>query len=132
MSKAVAYYDDIYLVGTNEERTGRHRVTERDSKGRPGEVEFTGNYPEVNGVDTYGVLVLNEALWDKWFGKREKMVHMATAELAATVLVQEHVNIYYGCPLCAFKGKDKKQAQEHVHSHINRFMNQFRIEVEND
>lgn len=129
MSKVILHYDDIYLVGTNEERTSAHRVTERDSRGRPGVVEFTGNYPEVNGEETYGVLVLNEELWERWFGKREKLVHMATADLAATCLVQEHPNIYYGCPLCTYKSKNREQAKTHIEEHANKFFKQFRVEV---
>jgi hypothetical protein len=132
VSKAVAYYDDIYLVGIHEEKTSEHRVTERDSVGRPGTVSFSGNYPDAANTETYGVLVINEDLWNKWFGKRQKLPNMATAEVAAETLVRDHPNIFYGCPVCTFRCKDRGEYEKHVHTHINRVISQFRIDVEED
>ena len=132
MTRAVAYYDSIYLVATNEEKTSSHRVTPRDGQGRPGIVMFTGNMPTSNPGETYGTLVLTEELWQRWFGTRERIPSMATAEIAAQTLVSGFASIYYGCPLCCWQGKLVSEYREHVHEHINRFISQFRIEIEEE
>jgi len=134
MSKAVAYYDSIYLVATDEERASSHRVTEREGPKRPGEVKFSGVFPMGTSDETYGTLVLDEEKWKEWFGRRQKLEGMMTAKEAAETLVSQHAHIYYGCPLCIFRSSDAEEAKAHIHEHINKFVQQFRIEmeVEND
>jgi hypothetical protein len=132
VSKAVAYYDNIYLVGSNEERTGEHRVTEREGKERPGVLAFSGNYPMSTGDETYGTLVLNETLYTKWFGSRKRIPGMEDAATAAATLVREHSNIHYGCPVCTYRGKIREDAEAHVQEHINKNLSQYRIEIVED
>ena len=132
MSRFVAYYDNIYLVAANEEKTSSHRVTTRDDKGRPGVVMFTGNFPANSAEETYGTLVLNEELWQNWFGTRNRLPSMDTAEIAAQTLVSGFTSIYYGCPLCAWRGKVYLEYQEHVHEHINKQISQYRFEIEEE
>lgn len=83
-----------------------------------------------NGEATYSTLVIDDAKWDAWFGKRKKMDNMKTAEIAAETLVSQHQNIYYGCPLCTIRGKVKAEIDRHVAEHINKWLSQFRVEVE--
>ena len=93
---------------------------------------FSGNFIANSAEETYGTLVLNEELWQKWFGAREKLPSMATAEIAAQTLVAGFASIYYGCPLCCWQGKLVSEYREHVHDHINHFISQFRIEIEEE
>ena len=51
--RVIAYYDNIFLVATEGEKTSSHRVTERDKNGRPGTISFSGNYPMETGDATY-------------------------------------------------------------------------------
>ena len=132
MTRAVAYYDSIYLVATNEEKTSNHRVTTRDGQGRPGVVMFSGNMPASTPGETYGTLVLTEELWQRWFGTRERIPSMATAEIAAQTLVSGFASIYYGCPVCCWRGKVFTEYYDHVHEHINKQISQYRIEIEDE
>ncbi len=129
MSKVIIHYDNIYLVGMNEERSSSHRVTGREH-GRPGTVSFTGHFPLENGEETYGVLVINEELWAKWFGSKDRLPHMDTAALAAAYLVKNQPNIFYGCPFCTFRTKEYEDARLHIEQHASKYFSQFRIEVE--
>lgn len=129
MPKVTAYYDHLYLVALNEEKTGSHRVTERDASGRPGTISFSGNFPTADPEQTYSTLVLDEDKWTQWFGKRKRLENMETAAVAAETLVKTYVNIYYGCPLCTFREKDLAIAKAHIHEHVNKFVQQFRIEA---
>jgi len=133
MKKYVAYYDNIYLVALNEEKTSEHRVTERDDKGRPGTIRFFGNSPLGDGEMTYGTLVLNAKKWKEWFGRRKKLPGFETHERAAETLVSNYPSINYGCPLCTFQTKSREEHDAHIFEHINKFISQFRIEeVEDD
>jgi len=127
--KVVAYYDNIFLVATQEERTSSHRITARDSQKRPGTIRFSGNFPMPDSDNTYGTLVLNEDKWKEWFSRRKCLPGRETAEITAVSLVTQFANIYFGCPLCTFKGKDLDEARAHIHAHINKFVQQFRIEI---
>lgn len=122
-------FNHIYLVGYNSNRSSEHRVTERDGTNKPKTVRFVGNYvtefPEV----TYGTLVIDEDIWKKWFDGSKFLPGMETATSAAEVLVREP-GVYYGCPVCSYKTKSRKDADIHVTEHINKFITQFDFEVE--
>ena len=131
MSKVTAYYAAIYLVATQDSNNSKHRVTERGPRGaRPGVVQFSGRFPFSANDDVYSTLVLQPDCWDEWFKGRKLLEGMTTPEEAAETLVRKNMNIYYGCPLCDILGKDRDSMREHVHTHINKFVSQFRIEVE--
>lgn len=133
MSRAVAYYDSVYLVAFQDQSHSKHRVTTRGpGQQRPGVVQFSGNFPVPVGDDTYSTLVLDEAKWEKWFGGRTLVPGMTTAVEAATTMVETNANINYGCPLCAVRGSDREKIEAHIHEHINKFVSQFRIEIEED
>ena len=132
MPKVVAHYDSIYLVAMYEEKTSSHRMTEREGGKRPGTISFSGNHPLETGEDTYSALVLNEELWQEWFGDRTRLPHAETAAFAAEYLVSHFPHIYYGCPLCTFRCNVLKEARGHIHEHINKFVQQFRMEVEEE
>ena len=129
MSRIVAHYDYIFLVGLGGHRSGKHRVTSREGKGRPGTVQFSGSFPLSNPDETYSTLVINEDWWTERFGERNRLPNMDTAEIAAATLVKTCLGISYGCPLCAFRTNDADLAKKHIHTHINKFISQFRLEV---
>lgn len=119
-------YNKIYLVGINEERTSSHRVVGRVDGQKPECVSFSGRFPLESGEDTYGTLVLDEELW-KRFSDKELIPGMDTYEKAAATLVKLP-NIYYGCPLCSFRAKDKDIAEAHIQEHLDKWISQFDIE----
>lgn len=122
-------YNKIYLVATRESRSSSHRVTPRVGIERPKTVQFSGNYPlETVDEGTYGTLVLTEELWQEWFSGMEMMPGFETAAKAANTLVQKNTSIYYGCPLCAYRGKNKKDADVHIAAHLEKWEEQFVIE----
>jgi hypothetical protein len=85
----------------------------------------------VDGIgEVYSSLVLTQENWDSWFNGRTMIPGYETAEHAAEMLVKNNLTIFWGCPLCTFRAKDRKEAQEHIHIHANKFVTQFRIEVE--
>lgn len=119
-------YNKVYLVGINEERTSSHRVVTRTDEQKPEYVSFSGRFMLENGEDTYGTLVLDETMW-KGFAGKQLVPGMETYEGAAAMLVKLP-NIYYGCPLCSFRAKDKDVAEKHIQDHLDKWISQFEIE----
>lgn len=83
-----------------------------------------------NGVETYSSLVLDEDRWAEWFAGREMLAGYETPAEAAATIVKNNKNVHYGCPLCSVRFSDRKLAEEHIDTHINTFISQFRIEEE--
>jgi hypothetical protein len=127
--KVRAKYNSIYLVGYNDCKSAGFRITERQGVVRPKEVKFFGNIATENPEITYGVLEINENLWKQWFGDGPFIKGMNTARSTAEILVKEP-GIYYGCPICSFKVKDRKLADKHIDEHVNKFISQFEFELE--
>jgi hypothetical protein len=124
-----AKYNSIYLVGYNASKSSGFRITDRIGVVKPKEVKFFGNVSTENPEITYGVLEINETLWKEWFGDGPFIKGMSSARSAAEIFVKEP-GIYYGCPLCSFKVKDKGLAEKHISEHVNKFITQFDFEVE--
>lgn len=128
--KPVLRYEKIYLVASRDVRSSEHRVTQREGAERPKTVRFTGSFPmETQDEGTYGTLVLTEKLWKEWFGEANFLPGFETAASAAETLVKRNANIYYGCPLCAYRSKSAGDAEEHIAAHVKKWSEQFTIEV---
>jgi hypothetical protein len=121
-------YDDIYLVAVERGIHPSFRVTKRDGPGRPKTVRFLGNRPDDMGRPM-GTLVINEDLWEEWYGEDKKLANMETAEIAAETMVKNNPNVHYGCPLCTVKFSTYEASHEHIINHAEEFIQQFRIEI---
>jgi hypothetical protein len=119
-------FNDIYLVGYNENKSSSHRVTERVGIVKPKEVKFFGNVATETPDVCYGVIQINEDLWQHWFSKGPFIKGMETAESAARELLKES-GVYYGCPLCSFKTKDVNVNKAHIADHVSKFITQFEV-----
>ena len=122
-------YPHIYLVADGGEKGASIRITKRDEHGRPGEVHFAGRRPDQFG-QPMGTLVIDDELWEKWFGHRERLPHMDTALKAAQWIVANCTNIYFGCPLCLFRTKSYDEYLEHIRGIGKWVMEQFKVQVE--
>jgi hypothetical protein len=127
--KIKASFPHIYLVGYDSDKGSSHRVTERSGPAKPKECAFFGNVGTENSEVTYGTLVIDETLWQKWYGDGPFIKGMETAANAAQTLIRL-TGVYYGCPLCSFRTKKYEESAKHIDEHVNRFMTQFQIEVE--
>ena len=108
----------IYLVGQGEAARTEVRVTQRSEDGvsKPATCRFLAL-----GRDEWdnplGVLALTEEKWQEWYGKykpKEFIPGMTTAAEAAEKMVKTIDRVFYGCPLCNFRTKDRQAIDEHV------------------
>jgi hypothetical protein len=80
-----------------------------------------------------GTLVLDENLWQEWFGdipEDEFLPGMATAEEAAETLVGSQHRISYGCPLCTRQFDSLEEAQKHTEEEMKMLLEKFEVAVE--
>jgi len=125
-------FPHIYIVAFDSQRTSSHRVTKREDGGPPPKtVVFSGNVSTENPEITYGTLVIDEAWWKQQYGKGPFMPGMETAASAAATLVKL-TDIFYGCPICSYRTKKLADAEKHVNDHVNKFITQFKIDVEEE
>lgn len=149
--KVIAHYRPIFLVAYHESKNSEHRVTDRGpGVQRPGTIKFVGSCASTDPNATFGTLVLTEAKWEEWFAGRHFMPGMTTAAEAAETLVSGQLgtsvgsreagppvnrgpaNIFYGCPICSYKGKDREEVAEHIRTHVAKFLTQFELEIVDD
>lgn len=95
------------------------RVT-RDSGRIYRTVDFFPSGVSLSGR-AYGTLVLDEATWERW--KKEGEVILPGYETARSAALQmvKRPEIYFGCPLCSYRGKDIEKYHNHVEACIGRF-----------
>jgi len=128
-------YPFIYLIALPAFKRAGIRVANRqyNEKGelthKPAQVYFAGNRVQPHG-QALGTLVVDEAMWTKWFGNREKLPHMDTAEKACRWIVKNNDGVFYGCPLCDFRTKDYENYKAHMASKDAWLLKQFDIIVE--
>jgi hypothetical protein len=115
-------YNKLYLVALGSGIHASHRVT-ADS-GRPGNVSFSGMRADENG-DPMGTLVLDDALWNEWWGKRKLLDHMKTARSAADWLVQRWPTIFYGCPFCNTRFSNADDHKAHIEEELSNILKMF-------
>jgi len=78
-----------------------------------------------------GTLVIDEELWQKWYGHYEPadfIPRMETAHSAAQKLVEENTHVHYGCPLCLARYNSLEEAQEHTADEMQRQLLMFQME----
>jgi len=124
----------IYLVGRGDAANTEVRVTVRPDDGvtKPATCRFVALSTDER-ANRLGTLVLTEELWKSWYGKyraKDFMPGMGTAENAAETMVRNISGVFYGCPLCNFRTKDRQAAQEHADQEAARILHFFDVTVE--
>lgn len=123
-------FTKIYLVATGGAAGTEFRVAERVGKARPASVQFS--VTKTVGPDNLpiGTLVLDEQLWNTWFGGKSLLPGMETAEQASNTMVSTTPEIFYGCPLCDWLTKDLAEHRRHVSEHANKLIQFLDFELE--
>lgn len=82
--------------------------------------------------ETIGTLILDEDVWEEWYTnppdpakKRDMLPGFETAMSAATNMVKQSADIYFGCPFCLFRTKDVDKYWEHVDNHSLTILKMF-------
>lgn len=125
-------YNKIYLCSLYSTH-GEHRVTRRtSSRVPPKTIQFAGNRVGPDG-EPMGTLVLDEKIWNEWFGnvpKDEFLPGMSTAHDAAETLVNSQSRISYGCPLCVKQFDSLEKAQKHTEEEMKMLLEGFEVIME--
>lgn len=123
-----AKFNKLYMVAARGSASAEVRVAEREGKARPAVVQFAVCKTEGPENEPVGALVLDEEIWKKWFGGKKLLPDMETAHSAAHWMVNNMPEVYYGCPLCAYKTKDEAEHTAHATDHTNRLLQFLDIE----